>query len=63
MTALLVVAGIVVAYGFFHLGHGTANMRHHRARGLAPSMYWCAGMRGPWVSIRLPGGFRIGHKL
>jgi hypothetical protein len=59
----LVIAAAVVAYLGFHIGHGHANYRHYRSRGLAPSIYWRAGMRGLWLSVRLPGGFRIGHKL
>jgi hypothetical protein len=62
MVAAVVILA-AVAYLAFHLGHGHANVRHYRARGLAPSVYWRAGMRGPWLSIRLPGGFRIGRRL
>ena len=61
--AILIIIGIVAAYLLFHAGHAHANVRHGRARGLAPSVYWRAGMRGPWVSVRLPGGFRVGHRL
>jgi hypothetical protein len=57
-----VIVVIVVGYLLFHLGHAHANIRHGRARGLAPSVYWRSGMRGPWVSVRLPGGFRVGHR-
>ncbi len=62
MTVIIIVA-VVVAYLAFHAGHGHANVRHGRAGGLAPSVYWRAGMRGPWASVRLPGGFRVGHRL
>lgn len=58
-----VIVLVVVAYLALHIGHGIGNVRHHRARGLAPSVYWRAGMRGPWVSVRLPGGFRVGRRL
>jgi hypothetical protein len=57
---IAVIAALVLGH---HVGHGHANVRHGRARGLAPSVYWRAGMRGPWVSVRLPGGFRVGHKV
>lgn len=53
---------IAVVYLAFHLGAGHAHARHYKASGLAPSVYWRAGMRGPWVSVRLPGGFRVGHR-
>ena len=62
MAAVVIIA-VIVALVAFHAGHGAANIRHGRAHGLAPSVYWRSGMRGPWVSVRLPGGFRIGHKL
>ena len=62
MLAIVIIAA-VIAYAAFHLGHGHANIRHGRARGLAPSVYWRSGMRGLWVSVRLPGGFRVGHRL
>jgi hypothetical protein len=58
-----IVVIIVIAYLLLHVGHGHANMRHARARGLRPSVYWRAGMRGPWVSVRGPLGTRIGHRL
>jgi len=51
-AVVIIIAVIAAAYLFFHLGHGSANVRHGRARGLAPSVYWRAGMRGPWVSVR-----------
>lgn len=60
---IAIIGLIVLAYAAFHLGHGHANVRHGRARGLAPSVYWRAGMKGPWVSVRIPGtGFRVGHR-
>ena len=61
MAGLVIL--LIAGYLLFHLGHGHANMRHARAAGLRPSVYWRAGMRGPWVSIRGPAGFRIGHRL
>jgi len=63
MIIVIVVIAAVLLYAGFHAGHGAANVRHGRARGLAPSVYWRSGMRGPWVSVRLPGGFRAGHRL
>jgi hypothetical protein len=62
MITVVIIAAVALYVGV-HLGHGHANVRHGRARGVAPSVYWRAGMRGPWVSVRLPGGFRLGRKL
>jgi hypothetical protein len=61
----VVIIGIIIvgAYVLFHLGHSHSNMRHARARGLRPSVYWRAGMRGPWVTVRGPFNTRIGHRL
>ena len=33
-----------------------------KAHGLSPDFYW-SPVRGPYASLRLPGGFRIGHLL
>ncbi len=60
---ITVIVIIVVGYLLFHIGAGHAHARHYRARGLSPSLHWRAGMRGPWASVRLPGGFRVGHRL
>jgi hypothetical protein len=60
----LVIVAVVVGYLLFHLGAGHAHYRHHRAHGRrGVSVYWNSAMRGPWVSVPLPGGFRVGHKL
>jgi hypothetical protein len=60
---ITVIILIAAAYLIFHVGHGHANMRHGRATGLRPSVYWRAGMRGPWVSVRGPFNTRIGHRI
>jgi len=56
------IIGAIVVYAAFHLGAGHAHHRHQRARGLSPNFYWSAA-RGPYASVRLPGGFRVGHRL
>jgi hypothetical protein len=62
-AAVITIGIIIVAvYLAFHLGHGHANWRHARAHGLRPNFYW-SSVRGPYASVRLPGGFRVGHKL
>jgi len=59
MTAVVVIA---VLYLAFHVGAGSAHHRIRKAHGLRPNFYW-SSVRGPYASIRLPGGFRVGHKL
>lgn len=58
ITEALVIAG-VFAYGVLHLGHHRAKRRDQRGI----SVYWNSRSRRPYVSIPLPGGFRIGHKV
>jgi hypothetical protein len=60
IEGIIIIA--VVVYAAFHLGHGHARHRYEKAHGLDPHLYWSLG-RGPYGSIRLPGGFRLGHKL
>ena len=60
MTALIVI--LAIAYLGFHLGAGHTHHRYAKAHGLKPNFYW-SSVRGPYGSIRLPGGFRLGHKL
>ena len=65
MTAFLgfcFLAGI--AYGIFHAGHGTANVRYARARGVPPAAARRMGLRGPWISLPVgKTGIRIGTRL
>ena len=56
------IAILVLAYVCFHLGAGHAHHRYRKAHGLSPNFYWSAA-RGPYATIRLPGGFRVGHHL
>lgn len=59
---IAVIVVIVLLYLMFHVGAGHAHYRHARAAGLRPNFYW-SSVRGPYASVRLPGGFRVGHKL
>ena len=61
---MIVVIAIVAAlvYLAFHVGAGSTHHRYRKAAGLRPSLYWSLG-RGPYASVRLPGGFRVGHRL
>ena len=54
----LIIAAVVM-YGALHAGHRGARRRGERGI----SVYWNSARGRPYVSIRLPGGFRIGHKL
>ena len=57
--AIAVIAALVI----LHLAGGArAHRRHYRQHGLHPNLYDTYG-RGWYGSIRLPGGFRIGHRL
>lgn len=54
---------IVVVLVLLHLAGGAhRHRRHYRRTGLHPSLRYTYGM-GWWGSVRLPGGFRIGHHL
>jgi hypothetical protein len=57
IIGLIIVA--VIVYGVLHLGHHGARRRGER--GL--TVYWNSRPRRPYVSVPLPGGFRIGHRL
>jgi len=60
--AVVIIVAVVIGYLAFHAGAGHTHHRYQRANGLSPRLYWSLG-RGPYASIRLPGGFRVGHKL
>lgn len=57
VTVVAVVLVVHLIGGLFH----THRARRH-ARGRRVSLYYTMG-RGWYGSIRLPGGFRIGHRL
>ena len=59
ITFIIITA---VLYLLFHVGAGHRHYRRQRARGLSPNLYW-SSVRGPYASVRLPGGFRVGHRL
>jgi hypothetical protein len=60
MIEIIVIAA--VAYLVFHLGAGAHGHRRRKAAGLRPNFFYSSVM-GPYASIRLPGGFRVGHRL
>jgi hypothetical protein len=58
-----VVIIIVVILAVVHFAGGARNhRRHYRQRGAHPNLYYTYG-RGWYGSVRLPGGFRVGHRL
>jgi hypothetical protein len=58
-----VVIVIIVALVALHLFGGARSHRsHYQRHGAHPNLYYTYG-RGWYGSIRLPGGFRVGHKL
>jgi hypothetical protein len=61
-----VVTGIVViaaALVLLHLAGGArSHRRHYQRHGTHPNLYYTYG-RGWYGSVRLPGGFRVGHRL
>jgi len=54
-----IIIGAIV-YLAFHFGAGTTHHRYAKAHGLSPNFYW-SSVRGPYASVRLPGGFRVGQ--
>jgi hypothetical protein len=44
------------------LGGARSHRGHYRRHGAHPNLYYTYG-RGWYGSVRLPGGFRVGHKL
>ena len=58
LFVIAVIIGVLV-----HLAGGArSHRRHYRQHGMHPNLYWTYG-RGWYGSIRLPGGWRIGHKI
>jgi hypothetical protein len=52
----------VIIAAIVHLAGGVHSHRRHRRAGFNPRLYYSLG-RGWHGSVRLPGGFRVGHKL
>jgi hypothetical protein len=59
---ITIIVVIVIGYLAFHIGAGHTHHRYRKAHGLSPNVYWSLS-RGPYFSVRLPGGFRVGHRL
>jgi hypothetical protein len=60
MTIVIIIAVVLVV---LHLAGGArSHRRHYRRHGVRPNLCYTYG-RGWWASVRLPGGFRVGHRL
>ena len=60
---MTIFIAIVAALLVLHLAGGArSHSRHYRQHGVHPNLYYTYG-RGWYGSVRLPGGFRLGHKL
>ncbi len=58
-----VIVIIAAVFAVVHLlGGAHGHRRHYRQHGMHPNLYYTYG-RGWYGSIRLPGGFRVGHHL
>jgi hypothetical protein len=57
-----IILGIIGLVVLHLLGGAHAHRRHYRQHGVHPNLYYTYG-RGLYGSIRLPGGFRVGHRL
>jgi hypothetical protein len=59
-TVIIIAIAVLV---LLHLAGGAhSHRRHYRQHGAHPNLYYTYG-RGLYGSIRLPGGFRVGHRL
>ena len=60
MTAVVLI--VAALFALHLLGGARSHRRHYRQHGIHPNLYYTYG-RGWYGSIRLPGGFRVGHRL
>jgi hypothetical protein len=62
MFTVAVVFVALILFAVHLLGGARSHRRHYRQHGIHPNLYYTYG-RGWYGSIRLPGGFRVGHRL
>ncbi len=61
MIELIVIVAVIAV--LVHLAGGArSHRRHYKQHGMHPNLYYTYG-RGFYGSVRLPGGFRVGHRL
>ena len=58
IIGLITLILVLVVAKVLHVGHRGARRRGERGI----SVYWNSRSRRPYVSIPLPGGFRLGHR-
>ena len=58
IAAIVVIVLVLFAAKVLHAGHRGAKRRGERGI----SVYWNSRSRRPYVSVPLPGGFRLGHR-
>lgn len=58
ITGLIILVVVIAVARVLHAGHRGARRRGERGI----SVYWNSRSRRPYVSIPLPGGFRLGHR-
>ena len=60
---MVIVIIVIAALVLLHLaGGGRAHRLHYQQHGAHPNLHYTYG-RGWYSSVRLPGGFRVGHRL
>ena len=59
LTAVIVLIVVLVAAKVLHAGHRGAKRRGQR--GIVIS--WNSRYRRPYISVPLPGGFRLGRRI
>jgi hypothetical protein len=60
VTVIVLIALVLLAVHV--LGGARAHRRHYQQHGAHPNLYYTYG-RGWYGSVRLPGGFRLGHHI
>ena len=58
IAAIVVIVLVLIVGKVLHAGHRGARRRGERGI----SVYWNSRSRRPYVSVPLPGGFRLGHR-
>jgi len=52
---------LIFLYLAFHIGFAHSTYRHRRTQeGHKVNLYWMT-IRGPWISIKGPGAWKMGH--
>lgn len=57
-----IVVIVIVLFVLHLIGGAHSHRTHYRQHGVHPNLWWSYG-RGWYGSVRLPGGFRVGHRI